>query len=180
MVDGTKEISTETTDNVERITPNDTEVNNIKRKRGRPRKEETTKEDSFSIQEEKVKISHKAKRSKNFMTDSEAKNATEFVLSLIDGFAVSSLGNEAKLNLTEKIILENSLPKLLTSIESNTVEKASTVLYPLAVLTGFSIYAIRLFSIYSEKNLKEQESSENWQESTPITNSNLFSNLGVN
>lgn len=191
MVDGIETISKETTNNNRLFTNDDTEINNSteqpKRKRGRPRKDEikTEQTDSFTIQEEKVKIKHKAKKTKNFMTDSEAKNATEFVLSVMEGFSVSALGNEARLNVTEKIILENSLPKLLTSIESNTVERASSVLYPLAVLTGFSIYGLRLLSIYNakvEQDKAEQENNEdnNWNETTPITNNSLFNNLGIN
>lgn len=187
MASGTQETSERAESEINGFTANSTEIDSAaeqpKRKRGRPRKEESQK-DSFTIQEEKVKLTSKAKRTKNFMTDSEAKNATEFALSLLEGFSVSALGNEARLNVTEKIILENSLPKLLTSIESSTVEKASNVLYPLAVMTGFTIYGLRLLSIYNAKEeLKrenqESESSDNWQESTPITSNNLFSNLGI-
>lgn len=135
-----------------------------KRKRGRPRKTEQT---TIGITSEKVETSEgkeekrrgRPPKNASFMSEEEANNTTEFILSMIETSMIGIYGEEAAFTFMEKVSLTASLPKLLTGLKISTVENAKSFLFPIMGLLAFSVYGMRIMKLATEK--RENENLEN-------------------
>ena len=164
-------------------------LNPPKRGRGRPtgwRKGQTntnTEKASINFQEEEQvtpsTTAFSKRRKKAFMSETEANSTTEFVLATIDMLGVALLKTEeAKLNPLEKGLLISAIPKYLQTLETDTLEKATNLMYPLMGILGVSMYALRVASIVVDKRkenkLKQEiaQAHENINSSIPDEHTN--------
>jgi len=158
-----------------------------KRKRGRQfgwRKDKTASAEkaTISFQEETLTGSTEGttkKRKKAFMNETEANSTTEFILSTIDMLGVALLKtDEAKLNPIEKALLIQSIPKYLQTLETNTLEKATNLMYPLMGILGFSFYGLRVAAIVVDKRKENQikQEIEKEHENIETVNTNINAN----
>lgn len=137
------------------------------KKRGRPAgsKNRTKAQETIFVQEQVAGGSQekKKKQSAKFLSQEESTNLTKQILSITDFLAERYLGQQAKMMDEEKLLVEFGLPNILQSIELSTVEKASSMLYPLACFTGVTMYGIRVSGIMMEnyrKNKKQKEQEQ--------------------
>jgi hypothetical protein len=138
-----------------------------KRGRGRPKgsRNKNRTGETIGLQTEAVTGSSKEYKTKKprFMSEQDAENTSNFILSTIQSIAVETmgLGEPAQLNQVESLLLSLSLPKYLSSIELSTIENGAKFMYPLAAILGASMYGLRIGAMYIEKRkeTKEQETS---------------------
>jgi len=119
---------------------------------------------------------------KTFMSEQDAQTTTDSLIMIVESFATNLLGDDAKLNMTESIMLRTSLPPLLSSLEISVVEKTSKVLYPIAAITGFVMYGLRLSNMYKNKLDNEQAYTEqvySQEESEPTNNTTMKADNGL-
>lgn len=148
------------------------------KRRGRPKgsknkpknQEENITNETRTDSEEKwigtvsEKVTVKAKRGRpkkqNFMSIEEASTTANFIVDTAEGFAVQFFGDDGRLNFIEASLIRTSLPKLLTTLEVSTVDKASGILTPLALLAGCGMYGLRLFKLAASSSDTEEISLE--------------------
>lgn len=127
------------------------------KRRGRPKGSTNKPKDTVVLQQEETKEYQKdvnrfkKKSSKNVSSDTEkmytaieANDTTQFIIGMIDEVGGSLLGETGKLNLVESSLIAMSLPKYLTSIKKETIENATNILAPILMLTGLSLYGMRV------------------------------------
>lgn len=115
------------------------------------------------FKEEKVTLKGKGKKPVSFMSENDAKQTTLFLLTLVEGTFTQQLGDAAKFNSIESLLLTTSLPNILQNMSDEAAAKMLNFLYPLALVIGSSSYSYRLLNLYREKQekiRKEKEESE--------------------
>lgn len=136
-----------------------------KRGRGRPKgSKNRNKENIFQgeVGQTEVKRSRSKKQktdeTEKFVSAEEAQQISTLVLAVIEQFGINLVGEDGHYSMIENTILNASLPAYLATMKKSTVEKVSSIAYPIAILAGFSMYGIRLGNIKKEQNLaKTQE-----------------------
>lgn len=134
--------------------PNAPEQTATGKRRGRPpgTKNRTNEGEIAELHKAKVKP---PKKPTPFMSMNDAQNSTAFLLALVEGFAVSNFGDDAKMNDMEKLLLSQSLPRMLAGMSSAAAQKTMDVLYPFAVLIGFGAYGLRVYRIEQKRNAEK-------------------------
>ena len=156
------------------------------RKRGRPfgskNRSKTNTTQTINLQEETIDSSgkelptYKSKKKTKFLSEDEAQQTANFILETTNALAVGLLGNEAALNLVETSLLSISLPKYLATLEIDSIERGSKLMYPLLGIVGVSLYGMRLTGIVMEKRKQAKENSSN---KIPFTENNTSYNNNV-
>jgi len=148
------------------------ELTAAKRGRGRPKgsTNKTRKEkEVIGLQEEEVKTGNsgstnfykKKENTRKFLSEEEANNTANFILTTVNELAVNFIDSEAGFNALELTLLNMSLPKYLATLELSTLEKGSNLLYPIAGLLGGGMYALRVGSIlYAKTKVKKEVEKE--------------------
>jgi len=167
---------------------------NYKGKRGRPfgyspKNKEGDTTDVATITQEKSYVGDRPKRGRpskkqNLMSADEAQQITAVILEVVESFGVSTLGENAKFNPIERLSLETCLPKYLSSMKTETLEKANAFIYPIGVIVGFGSYGVRCFRLAKEKESIRQEimremsqGQANWNGQVPLYNEEQDENL---
>lgn len=171
-----------------------------KRKPGRPpgtgkKNRQPINEKAFytgTIQTEKVanKKKSSAKQTEEnkdqFVSIEEAQATTQFILTLMETYAVHLLGEEAKMSNIESALLVSSLPPYMATLKKSSMEKLAKIAYPAAIIGGFGLYGSRLMRIaknnqeqkrdgalFNETDVKLEQAEErldqSWMNATPIT-----------
>lgn len=159
--------------------PNGNQGFTVKRGRGRPKGSKNRRETASGsgsgsendkevyaqaiFKEEKVALKGKGKKPVSFMSEGDAKQTTLFLLTLVEGTFTQQLGEGAKFNSIESLLLTTSLPNILQNMSDEAAAKMLNFLYPLALVIGSSSYSYRLINLYREKQekiRKEKEESE--------------------
>lgn len=141
-----------------------------KRKRGRPigSTNKAKNQETIYVQDQ-VKQSKSSKQSVKFLSPEESIKLTKQLIDTTEFIATRFISPEAKMMDEERLLLEFSLPNYLQTIELSTVEKASSLLYPLAALTGATMYAIRLSALTIEKYKTNKQKRETEQVETEVS-----------
>lgn len=118
--------------------------------------EESVTRGKTEAHSEEKKTRERSSKRKKMMSEDEAVQITQTMLTVLEGFTVSLLGEEARINDTEKLLMFSSIPKMLSTISESAVESVSKILYPATALIAVGIYSVRLGNIYTEKKKSEQ------------------------
>lgn len=98
----------------------------------------------------------KRRKSKKY-TPQEALTTATTIMGVVELFAVSQLGEEARYNDAERAALLYGLTQMFENASIHVVEGAMSILWPGALLVGSTLYLMRVWGLYRAQHPSEPE-----------------------